>query len=214
MQRAATGERHAGDDRAARRDPRFIHGGRDRVHERLLRVEVADRHVEELPADHVHGPEFRTHVAGVVHPDDVAAPGIGLARVAALGIAAVDRGGPLRRHDAVAMDVPQGPVVHPGRLQVADGAGGVVGGVREPAHVRVQQADGERRVRAAMEPACKVGRGVPLVVADPVDPGDLFSVAQDRPRGHVIRREPVRQLGPGDRRLPAIQRVVVPRDDI
>jgi hypothetical protein len=103
----------------------------------------------------------------------------------------------------------EGPVVDARRLQVTDRAGRVVGSALEPADVGVEQADREGRRGVAAELASQVGRDVALVVADPVDAGDLLAVPDYWHRGDIPRRESVRELGPGDRRLPAVERVVV-----
>ena len=82
-----------------------IDGSADGLDELLLGVDLGDGHVEDLPAHDVDHAELLRHTAGVVDLHEVAASSVGLPRITALRVAAVDDGRPLLREHAMGVDV-------------------------------------------------------------------------------------------------------------
>ncbi len=131
----------------------------------------------------------------------------------ALEVARVDDPGAALAQELALMDVPESPVVHAGRLEVAHSgrAAAFVFGI----HPRgaVEQPHVEPRGRGAREARGQVLAGRALREADAVDGGQADALALDRRGLHRLVAEHLDALGPGLDGRPPLRRIVIAVDD-
>ena len=161
-----------------------------------------DGHGFVMPPHEVDGHKFTLQTPLVVHLDDVTAPGARLSRIASLGVARIDDSRALFVHHPVRVDMPQGPIVHAGVLEVLDLAGCVIEVVLVVADIGVEQPDGPGGVGFLFKPGCEVVRHTFSPIAHAVDSGDLNARFEERFGFHCLGAEDPYVVGPGEPGLP------------